>query len=373
MPKTVNPAVSLRKPRKVALAKPDSFAKRLVVWQRAHGRHDLPWQQNRDPYRVWLSEIMLQQTQVSTVMGYFQRFLDRFPTVNALAQAHQDEVLGLWSGLGYYSRARNLHRCAQQVVSEFGGVFPADMASLQTLPGIGPSTAAAIASLCFEHRVAILDGNVKRVLSRFHGFDHDLSVSAHEKELWSLAQAVLPTASKDMPSYTQGLMDLGATLCTHRRPDCGRCPMQADCVAQAEQRPEHYPVKTRKVKRSAQSLWLLCAVTNDGEVWLQQRPDKGVWASLFTQVLFDSEEALQAAMPAKWRKLLQADPAFVHVLTHKDLHLHAVHLRLEKPVPLGVGAWFEASQWPSLGLPAPVRKLLKDRVPGAASKTPTRR
>jgi A/G-specific adenine glycosylase len=267
--------------------------------------------------------------------------------------------MGLWSGLGYYSRARNLHRCAQHVVAELGGVFPADVNALQTLPGIGPSTAAAIASLCFEQRVAILDGNVKRVLSRFHGFDHDLSVSAHEKQLWQLAQSMLPSAAKDMPSYTQGLMDLGATLCTHRRPDCGRCPMQADCVALAEQRPEHYPVKTRKVKRSTQSLWLLCAVTKEGDVWLQQRPAKGVWASLYTPVLFDSEEALQAAVPAKWRKQLQADAAFVHVLTHKDLHLHAVHLRLDKPVPLGAGAWFEATQWPVLGLPAPVRKLLE--------------
>ena len=353
--------------------KAEHFAQRLVAWQRLHGRHDLPWQVSRDPYRVWLSEIMLQQTQVSTVLGYYERFLKAFPTVAHLANASLDQVLGLWSGLGYYSRAKHLHRCAQQLVAESGGVFPQEVNALKRLPGIGPSTAAAIASLCFEQREAILDGNVKRVLTRFHGFGHDLSVSAHEKELWSLAQAVLPTASKDMPSYTQGLMDLGATLCTHRRPDCLRCPMQADCVAQAEQRPEHYPVKTRKVKRSAQSLWLLCAVTKEGDVWLQQRPAKGVWASLFTQVLFDSEEALQAAVPAKWRSKLQPEPAFVHVLTHKDLHLHAVHLKLEKPVSLGVGAWFEATQWPSLGLPAPVRKLLTGRVPGAASKTPTRR
>ena len=352
---------------------PASFSKRLVDWQRKHGRHDLPWQQNRDPYRVWLSEIMLQQTQVSTVIAYFQRFLDRFPNVQALAQAHQDEVLGLWSGLGYYNRARNLHRCAQQVVAEFAGVFPADMQALQSLPGIGPSTAAAIASLCFEQRVAILDGNVKRVLSRFNGFDLDLSVSTHEKQLWQLAQLALPAQATDMPSYTQGLMDLGATLCTHRRPDCGRCPMQADCVALAEQRPEHYPVKTRKLKRSAQSLWLLCAVTTTGEVCLHQRPEKGVWASLFTQALFDSEEALYAAVPAEWRHQLQADAAFVHVLTHKDLHLHTVHLVLEKPVPLGVGVWFASTAWPSLGLPAPVRKLLMRQIPDAASMTPIQR
>jgi len=366
MPKTLKPA-------DMGKAQIEPFAKRLVAWQHQHGRHDLPWQQDRDPYRVWLSEIMLQQTQVSTVLGYFQRFLDRFPTVKVLAQAHQDEVLGLWSGLGYYSRARNMHRCAQQVVAEFGGVFPADVTALQSLPGIGPSTAAAIVSLCFEQRVAILDGNVKRVLSRFLGFDHDLSVSAHEKQLWQWAQAMLPVAPQDMPSYTQGLMDLGATLCTHRKPECPRCPVNQDCVALKEQRPAHYPVKTRKVKRSAQSLWLLCAVTQAGDACLQQRPAKGVWASLFTQVVFDSEQALQAAVPAQWRRHLQTDPAFVHVLTHKDLHLHAVHLRLEKTVPLGTGVWFDATQWPTLGMPAPVRKLLKGQVLGAASTTPTRR
>jgi len=376
MPKTVKPAALLPQQAiasKAGSAQPEGFAHRLVDWQRSHGRHHLPWQQNRDPYRVWLSEIMLQQTQVQTVVAYYQRFLERFPNVKALAQAHQDEVLGLWSGLGYYSRARYLHRCAQRVVAEFGGVFPADVQALQSLPGIGPSTAAAIASLCFAQRVAILDGNVKRVLTRFHGFDHDLSLSAHEKKLWQLAQQALPEKQSDMPSYTQGLMDLGATLCTHRRPDCGRCPMQADCVAQAEQRPEHYPVKTRKLKRSAQSLWLLCAVTRAGEVWLQQRPDKGVWAGLYTQVLFESEAALFEAVPSACHHQLQAAPAFVHVLTHKDLHLHPVHWTLEKPVPLGLGAWFAASAWPAMGLPAPVRRLLTDPTRGGASKTPSRR
>ena len=338
-----------------------SFAKRLVQWQEVHGRHDLPWQISRDPYRVWLSEIMLQQTQVSTVMGYYQRFLVRFPTVSDLAAASQDEVMGLWSGLGYYSRARNLHLCAQRVAAEFQGQFPSSMAQLQSLPGIGPSTAAAIASLCFAAREAILDGNVKRVLSRFHGFDHDLSVLAHEKQLKQLATASLPATTADMPRYTQGLMDLGATLCTHRKPDCPRCPMREDCVALKEGRPEHYPVKTRKLKRSAQSLWLLCAQTDAGEVWLQQRPSKGVWGSLFTQALFDSEEALRAALAARLQALLQFEPAFVHVLTHKDLHLHPVRLKLDAPVKLGEGAWYSAKVWPAMGLPKPVRQLLEQQ------------
>ncbi len=334
------------------------FAQRLVAWQVQHGRHNLPWQQSRDPYRVWLSEIMLQQTQVSTVMAYYERFLTRFPTVNALADATLDEVLGLWSGLGYYSRARHLHRCAQRVATEFDGVFPRDMDALQSLPGIGPSTAAAIASLCFEAREAILDGNVKRVLTRYLGFDHDLSLLAHEKQLKQKAVQCLPPDSSDMPRYTQGLMDLGATLCTHRKPDCPRCPMREDCRALREERPEHYPVKTRKLKRSAQSLWLLCAVTQAGEVWLQQRPPKGVWGSLFTQAMFDSEQALRDALPLSLQKKLQFDPAFVHVLTHKDLHLHAVHLKLQTAQGLGEGAWYGAEQWPRLGLPTPVRHLL---------------
>lgn len=339
--------------------KPAPFASRLVAWQAQHGRHDLPWQQSRDPYRVWLSEIMLQQTQVSTVMGYYQRFLDRFPMVSDLAAATLDEVLGMWSGLGYYSRARNLHACAQRVEAEFQGAFPTDMASLQSLPGIGPSTAAAIASLCFEAREAIMDGNVKRVLSRFHGFDHDLSVGSHEKQLKELAVVCLPAAKQDMPRYTQGLMDLGATLCTPRKPNCQSCPMREDCVALSEGRPEHYPVKTRKLKRSAQSIWLLCAVTKAGDVWLQQRPAKGVWGSLFTQPLFESEEALLAALPARFKKTLQFQDAFVHVLTHKDLHLHPVLLNIPAAVTLGEGAWYSAQQWPSMGLPAPVRQLLE--------------
>jgi len=334
------------------------FAKRLVDWQRVHGRHDLPWQNTRDPYRVWLSEIMLQQTQVVTVMGYYQRFLAAFPDVQALASAHLDQVLGLWSGLGYYSRARNLHACAQQVVSEFAGVFPRRVEQLQTLKGIGPSTAAAIASLCFEQRVAILDGNVKRVLTRHQGFALDLSSSANEKKLQAVADACLPLKAVDMPSYTQGIMDLGATLCTRSAPACPRCPVQADCVAFADANPGDYPVKTRKIKRSSQSLWLLCVATAAGEVWLQQRPPKGVWAGLFTQPLFDSAEQLLAVLPPGLHGRLRWAPAFVHVLTHKDLHLHACYLKLPEPVTLGEGAWYGADKWPVLGLPAPVRQLL---------------
>jgi A/G-specific adenine glycosylase len=336
-----------------------SFATAVVQWQRKHGRHDLPWQNTQDPYRVWLSEIMLQQTQVGTVLGYYARFLERFPDVQALASAHQDEVLALWSGLGYYSRARNLHKCAQQVVSEWGGVFPRTAAQLQTLAGIGPSTAAAVAAFCFNERVAILDGNVKRVLSRVRGYGKDLAVSTNEKELWGYAQSMLPMQSGDMPAYTQALMDLGATVCLPRRAQCEQCPVSGQCVAYAQKQPLAYPVKSKRLVRRSETWWLLWAQDAQGRIWLEQRPQRGVWAGLFSLPVFPSEQALLEAWPqAKvWAHL----PSWVHVLTHKDLHLHPVQLQVQAghtPAD-GQGKWFTQTQALALGLPAPIRKLLQ--------------
>jgi len=338
-----------------------NFATEVVQWQKTHGRNDLPWQNTRDPYRVWLSEIMLQQTQVATVLDYFPRFLDRFPDVAALASATLDEVLGLWSGLGYYSRARNLHRCAVDVMALHGGAFPNTALALQTLPGIGRSTAAAIASLCFAERVAILDGNVKRVLTRVLGFEADLALSANERQLWDEATRLLPVSDlhQAMPRYTQGVMDLGATLCTSKKPDCERCPVALNCVARLQGQPERYPVKTRKLKRSAESLWLLWATSEDDAVWLNKRPTPGVWAGLYCFPLFESREALEAAVPASHRAALQDAPAFTHVLTHKDLYLHPVQLQLPASALDALeGAWIAAQAWQVLGLPAPIRKLL---------------
>lgn len=340
------------------------FSSDMVAWQTRHGRNSLPWQNTRDPYRVWLSEIMLQQTQVSTVLDYFPRFLLKFPDVQALAGASQDEVLGLWSGLGYYSRARNLHRCAVDVMARFGGVFPQDPSDLQSLPGIGRSTAAAIAGFCFGKRAAILDGNVKRVLTRVLGYSADLSVIAHERVLWDLADQLLPTRSLStaMPRYTQALMDLGATVCLPRKTDCDQCPVQSLCVAKQEGDPLRYPVKTRKLKRSSEALWMLLAHNKQGHVWLEKRPAQGIWASLYCPPVFGSAQALLDTLPAGLEVV--HDAAFVHVLTHKDLHLHPVHAHLartlSKPLRAEVeGAWMARSQWQSLGLPAPVRKLLE--------------
>lgn len=337
------------------------FAAHVVAWQKTHGRSELPWQNTRDPYRVWLSEVMLQQTQVSTVLGYFARFLARFPDVAALAAGSEDEVFGLWSGLGYYSRARNMHRCAQEVVARFGGAFPSSAAELTTLPGIGRSTASAIAAFCFGERVAILDGNVKRVLTRLLGFDGDMSSGAQERALWDIATQLLPPADQpaDIARYTQGVMDLGATVCLPRRPSCMICPVGALCVARREGEPERYPVKTRKLRRTAQSLWMLQADDGAGRVWLEKRPARGIWAGLYSLPVFESREALLAVLSPAERASVVDAPAFLHVLTHKDLHLHPVRVATDGGSSLAdSGAWFAPETWTGLGLPAPVRKLL---------------
>jgi A/G-specific adenine glycosylase len=350
-----------------------AIAAKVVKWQKASGRNDLPWQQTRDPYRVWLSEIMLQQTQVATVREYFARFLQRFADVATLAAAPLDEVLGLWSGLGYYSRARHLHQCAVQVMQKHGGAFPSNAQLLQTLPGIGPSTAAAIAALCFGERVAILDGNVRRVLTRVLGFDGDLSLAANERELWRLATELLPRRDllEAMPRYTQGMMDLGATVCK-ASPACEICPLAQLCVARRLGQTQCYPVKTRKVKRSAQSIWLLLGQADDGCIWLSKRPSPGVWAGLYCFELFEDRESLQAALPARYHAALHEMAVLTHVLTHKDLYLHPVQVLLPKSIkPTAPGTWIAAPDWPGLGLPAPVRKLLMQvsgsPVPGDAS------
>jgi A/G-specific adenine glycosylase len=335
------------------------FFERLVDWQRRAGRHGLPWQGSRDPYRVWLSEIMLQQTQVSTVLDYFPRFLARFPNVVTLAAAQEDEVLSLWSGLGYYSRARNLHRCAQVVQSQWGGNFPDSAEQLQTLPGIGRSTAAAIAAFCHGERISILDGNVRRVLTRVLAFGDDLAQTAAEQRLWRVAQGLLPEAptADDMVAYTQGLMDLGATVCRRTRPDCEACPVAALCQARAQGQAQAYPVKTRRVLRRTEPWWLLWWRRSDGAYWLQRRPGTGIWAGLYAPPVLAQVPPFMANATIH--------PVQRHALTHRDLLLHMVEQPCTVDAPeTAPGCWVhQRAQLDALGLPAPVRQWLLDRLP----------
>lgn len=357
-----------------------SLAQAVIRWQLTQGRHHLPWQQTRDPYRVWLSEVMLQQTQVSTVLGYYERFLGRFPDVQALAQAPLDEVLALWSGLGYYSRARNLHACAQAVVALHGGAFPRDSHTLATLPGIGRSTAAAIAAFCFGERAAILDGNVKRVLTRVLGFGEDLAQSRHEKALWALAEELLPHRQVDR--YTQGLMDLGAQVCTARQPRCPSCPLQSVCVAQAQDRVHDFPVKSRRVKRGRRisALWWW---QHRDQVWLVRRPSAGVWADLWclpelpvpVPVPVPEAEVDVPRALLSWQDhcVFERLSPVEHVLTHFDWLLMPARYtvksrlgtqqrqKLESALvdAYGEGRWVSVRDALTLGLPAPVRKLLE--------------
>lgn len=324
----------------------------------------MPWQGVRDPYRVWLSEVMLQQTQVGTALAYYQRFIEAYPDVAALAAAPLDDVLALWSGLGYYSRARNLHRCAQAIAGERGGTFPCSSAELAQLPGIGRSTAAAIAAFCFDERAAILDGNVKRVLARHLGFESDLASGRAQRELWAIAQSLLPPA-REMVPYTQGLMDLGATVCLPRRPRCDVCPLADDCVALRSGRTAELPLKSRRTRRGQRSnalLWL----RHRGEVLLVRRPERGVWAGLWSLPEFSDLSAAQTTV-ATWRGKGEALPTIRHVLTHFDWHLQP--LRWDLPpriasatrarIATALGArWVSDGDALRMSLPAPVRQLL---------------
>jgi A/G-specific adenine glycosylase len=341
------------------------FSQAVIAWQRAHGRHALPWQNTRDAYRIWLSEIMLQQTQVTAVLAYYSRFLERFPTVQALAQAPAEDVMALWSGLGYYTRARNLHACAKRIVDEYGGEFPADPRLLAELPGIGRSTAAAIAAFSAGTRAAILDGNVKRVFARVFGIDQYPGLKPVEDALWRRAEALLP--DEGIESYTQGLMDLGATLCTRGRPDCGRCPMQARCNAYATGRTDVLPVpKPRKAVPEKQVVLLV--VLHEGRVLLEQRPPHGIWGGLLSLPELDGhtpvEEVDEAAVTARAASFGDVDEIqtllpLTHAFTHYRLTMlpRLVTLRASSPLTSPHG-WHSLEALAAAGLPAPVRKLL---------------
>lgn len=342
------------------------FSAAVIRWQKQHGRHALPWQNTREAYRIWLSEIMLQQTQVAAVIPYYQRFLQRFPDVYSLAVAASEDVMAHWSGLGYYSRARNLHRCAQRIVAEHGGIFPADPQLLADLPGIGRSTAAAIAAFAYGTRAAILDGNVKRVFARVFGVDGYPGEKAIENSLWERAVALLP--QQDVESYTQGLMDLGATLCTRNKPLCTTCPLMQRCVAHAGGRVHELPL--RKLKKAVpERQTAMLVITDRNQVLLQQRPDSGIWGGLLSLPEFDGvldqmrfDDALSLAVapfgvPASYERMTP----FAHVFTHFKLHIAPYRVRLARRLEFAGQlnhVWYDADKLADAPLPAPVKKLL---------------
>ena len=348
-----------------------AFAERLLAWFDVHGRHDLPWQHPRTPYRVWLSEIMLQQTQVRVVVPYFERFVAALPSVAALAAAPLDEVLALWSGLGYYARARNLHAAARICADLHGGELPRDHAALVALPGIGRSTASAILAQAWGDRHAILDGNVKRVLARHHGVDGWPGQAAVEKQLWRIAEGHLPR--ERLADYTQAQMDLGATLCTRHAPACGDCPLRASCVARAQARTAELPAPRPGKPLPTREAILLLLLDGDGRVLLQRRPPTGVWAQLWSL-----PEAADAAAAATWFgerfgtgfEAGEALEPIPHVFSHYRFVMHPRRWHGVAALPrVGDGTdlrWEPPAALAGLGMPAPVRRLLDTRAgPGA--------
>ena len=340
---------------------PANFPTRVIRWQEQHGRHGLPWQGTRDPYRIWLSEIMLQQTQVATAIPYYERFLARFPDVAALAAASEDEVLALWSGLGYYARARNLHGAARAVQARHGGIFPAAFEALVELPGVGRSTAAAIAAFTSGARHAILDGNVKRVLARHAGIAGDPSSAPVAAQLWSEAQKRLPASG--IEPYTQGMMDLGADICVPRNPRCPLCPVGADCVARIENRIEELPGRRRRAPLRRRRIGML-VVLSHREVLLEKRPSTGIWGGLWSLPETDAAEDPGRALARDWgieAASVDAMEPFEHAFTHFTLEVDPWRIRVRKATRLGEGkaaTWLPLSDLAGAALPAPVRKLL---------------
>lgn len=341
------------------------FSDEIIQWQKKHGRHNLPWQQSRNAYRVWLSEIMLQQTQVAAVIPYYQRFLTSFPDVFSLANASSEHVMAHWSGLGYYTRARNLHACAKRVVQEYGGVFPHQAELLADLPGIGRSTAAAIAAFSYGTRAAILDGNVKRVFTRVFGIDGVPSVKAVENDLWLRAEKLMPEGVAQIQSYTQGLMDLGATLCTRTKPRCTDCPLQKRCAALATNRVAELPAKKMKKAIPTKQIIMLMLL-NKHHVLLEKRPATGVWGGLFSlpelEFAIEPERSFQHAVRhfGELDSIVQLEK-IIHVFSHFKLEISPYQCNLARrlnTVCEDTHVWYALDQCTKAPLPAPIKKLL---------------
>ncbi|MCU5774552.1 A/G-specific adenine glycosylase [Erwiniaceae bacterium BAC15a-03b] len=338
------------------------FAQQVLDWYQRFGRKTLPWQLEKTPYKVWLSEVMLQQTQVATVIPYFERFMARFPTVTDLAAAPLDEVLHLWTGLGYYARARNLHKAAQQVVNLHGGTFPQTFEAVADLPGVGRSTAGAILSLALGQHFPILDGNVKRVLARCYAIDGWPGKKDVEKKLWDISEQVTPAAG--VSQFNQAMMDLGAMVCTRSKPKCEICPVNLRCVAYANSSWAKYPGKKPKQTLPERTGWFLLMQRGSG-VWLEQRPPVGLWGGLYCFPQFTTLPELQQWLTSRAidGSQLSQMVAFRHTFSH--FHLDIVPMWLELPsargaMDEGAGLWYNLAQPPSVGLAAPVERLLHE-------------
>lgn len=341
----------------------ENFAPRVLAWFDEFGRKSLPWQQNKTPYRVWISEIMLQQTQVTTVIPYYHKFMTSFPTVEALAAAEQDEVLAHWSGLGYYARARNMHKAAKMLVDELDSEFPQSVEGVCELPGIGRSTAAAILSISRGVQAAILDGNVKRVLARFHAVPTWPGEKKTENAMWELAEHYMP--SERCGDYTQAMMDLGATLCTRSKPQCLICPLQADCLGRRSEDPVQFPIrKPKKAAKPEKSLQLLVLVNDDNQVLMEKRPQVGIWGGLWSLPELASEESVVLHVEQRFQTSTHTIAplnAFRHTFSHYHLDIEPSRVVID---PIGAVfepgkyQWFSLNEAFSLGLPAPVRSIL---------------
>jgi A/G-specific adenine glycosylase len=354
------------------------FSTTLLQWHKLHGRTGLPWQNQKDPYKVWLSEIMLQQTQVATVIERYLQFIEVFPSVQDLARASQDQVMALWAGLGYYTRARNLHACAKMIEEQFAGKFPESSTILATLPGIGKSTAAAIASFCFGERISILDANVKRLLTRFLCIEDDIKKASVHQDLWNQAQTLVPHISEDMPAYTQALMDFGATVCTPKNPKCSNCVFQSSCKAFAQSKVSTIPLQVKKAKNKIVQSEMLFILANQ-QALFELRPAKGIWGGLWSlpesswvDAITVPTEPLQCSIqefvglpsellkiPYKKAKLLAPRK---HIFTHRTLYFQIRMIQLTEIFDVNTSQyqWVNITDCEHLGLPTPIRQWIND-------------
>ncbi|MBV1877653.1 MAG: A/G-specific adenine glycosylase [Pseudomonadales bacterium] len=342
------------------------FSARLLNWYDQYGRKNLPWQQQVTPYRVWLSEIMLQQTQVNTVIPYFEKFTQRLPTISALAQASEDEVLHLWTGLGYYARARNLRKSAQLIKANYQGELPAELTALEALPGIGRSTAGAIMALGFHKQATILDGNVKRLLARYFGISGWPGQTAVARALWEKAETLTP--DQRVAEYTQAIMDIGATLCTRSKPQCTNCPFKADCSAHQNGNTADLPGKKPKKKMPVKTTYLLLMENSQGELLLEKRPPNGIWPGLWsfpesatddpaTLLGLFQQYGLEAQTP-------QALATFRHTFTHFHLEITPLQVKCQQTQhqlrEANQKIWYDLAQPVEIGLTRPVTRLMTE-------------